>query len=60
MAQLFTDVTPGGPTPLGACLESVTERLLKDLDKGKPHKKINYIVITDGRASELHILVDAS
>ena len=41
-----------GPTPLGECLERVTHKLLKHLDKGKPHKKTNYVVITDGRASE--------
>lgn len=50
--ELFQEVTPGGPTPIGDCLERVTEKLLKDLDKGKPHKKTNYLVITDGRATD--------
>jgi len=50
--HLFGEVSPCGPTPIGECLERVTHQLLKDVDKGKPHKKTNYIVITDGRASE--------
>lgn len=53
MAELFSEVSPSGPTPLGECLERVTHQMLKTLDKGKLHKKTNYVVITDGRASEL-------
>ena len=52
MTELFAEVSPAGPTPLGECLERVTHQLLKDLDKGKFHKKTNYLVITDGRASK--------
>jgi len=52
VAHLFTEVTPGGPTPLGECLEEATEHLLRDLDKGKPRKKVNYLVITDGRPTD--------
>ena len=55
MAQLFAEVTPAGPTPLGECLESTAQPLLKDLDGGKSRKKTNFLVITDGRASELYI-----
>jgi hypothetical protein len=57
--ELFNEVSPCGPTPLGDCLERVTHKLLKNLDKGKSHKKTNYLVITDGRASELSWPVDA-
>jgi hypothetical protein len=52
VGELFREVTPGGPTPLGECLERVTEKLLKNLDKGKPHKKTNYLVITDGKPTD--------
>ncbi|KAF9651715.1 hypothetical protein BDM02DRAFT_3110160 [Thelephora ganbajun] len=50
--ELFESVSPCGPTPLGECLERVTIQLLKDLDKGKSHRKTNYIVITDGRPTD--------
>jgi Mg-chelatase subunit ChlD len=50
--ELFREVTPAGPTPLGECLERVTERLLKDLDKGKSRKKTNYLIITDGQPTD--------
>jgi len=50
--DLFSEVSPSGPTPLGECLERVTHQLLKDLDKGKSRKKANYLVITDGRATD--------
>ena len=53
MEDLFANVLPSGPTPLGECLERVTRKLLKDVEKGKTHKKTNYVVITDGRPSEL-------
>lgn len=59
MEQLFAGISPAGPTPLGECLERVSHRMLKSLDKGKSCKKVNYIVITDGRASECLGLVDA-
>jgi len=51
VALLFNEVAPCGPTPLGECLERVTHQMLKDLDKGKPHKT-NFLVITDGRATD--------
>jgi len=53
VVELFSEVSPSGPTPIGECLEKVTHHLLKRLDKGKDHKKTNFLVITDGRASEL-------
>ena len=59
MEQLFVEVSPAGPTPLGECLERVSHQMLKNLDKGKSCKKVNYIVITDGRASEYLGLVNA-
>ena len=59
MEHLFGKVTPAGPTPLGDCLERVSGRLLKDISKGNPCKKVNYLVITDGRPSELCVTVDA-
>jgi len=52
VAELFTEVTPCGPTPLGDCLERVTQQMLKALDKGKSYKKTNYLVITDGRPTD--------
>jgi len=52
VADLFNEVSPCGPTPIGECLERVTHQLLRDVDKGKPHKKTNCIVITDGRATD--------
>jgi len=52
VAQLFNNVSPSGPTPIGECLERVTHKTLKDLDKGKTPKKTNYVVITDGRATD--------
>jgi Mg-chelatase subunit ChlD len=57
--QLFTEVSPCGPTPIGECLERVSHELLKDISKGKSRKKVNYIVITDGRPSELFESVNA-
>jgi hypothetical protein len=52
VVELFAGVSPCGPTPLGDCLERVTQPLLKNLDKGKSHKKTNYLVITDGRPTD--------
>ncbi|KAF9782212.1 hypothetical protein BJ322DRAFT_1111094 [Thelephora terrestris] len=46
--ELFDRVRPEGPTPLGDCLERITEPVLRNLEKGKPQKKTNYLVITDG------------
>jgi len=50
--HLFAGVSPAGPTPLGECLERVTHRLLKEISKGNPCKKVNYLVITDGRPTD--------
>ena len=55
MEELFSEISPSGPTPIGECLEKVTQHLLKDIEKGKPHKKTNYLVVTDGRASEFRL-----
>ena len=59
MEHLFAGVSPAGPTPLGKCLENVTHRLLKELKKGNSCKKVNYLIITDGRPSEFCESVDA-
>jgi len=50
--QIFTQVSPCGPTPIGECLERVTSKRLRTIDKGKPCKKTNYLVITDGRPTD--------
>jgi hypothetical protein len=50
--HLFAGVSPSGPTPLGECLERVSHRLLKEIAKGNPCKKVNYLVITDGRPTD--------
>jgi len=50
--HLFAGVSPAGPTPLGECLERVSRRLLRDVDKGNSCKKANYLVITDGRPTD--------
>lgn len=50
--RLFNQVSPSGPTPLGDCLERVSEPLLRNLDGGKTHRKTNFLVITDGRPTD--------
>jgi Mg-chelatase subunit ChlD len=46
--RLFDQVKPYGATPLGMCLEDVTQSLLRALERGETCKKTNYLVITDG------------
>lgn len=52
VTRLFESVSPAGRTPIGACLEDATRGLLANIEKGKRHKKTNYLVITDGMATD--------
>jgi hypothetical protein len=61
--KLFNEVKLVASTPLGECLKIVTEQRLKLLEQTPPEqrqqcKKTNYLVITDGRPSELRISVN--
>lgn len=50
--RLFESVSPSGRTPIGACLRDATWGLLANIEKGNPHKKTNYLVITDGMPTD--------
>ena len=52
MEELFNKINLEGPSYIGSRLEDITRGLLVDLKNGGKPKHTNYIVITDGAASE--------